>query len=390
MKPVRLFTVVIATAAGMSLWAVLGAEPPSVALPGAAHSLRVLVDPRVELMSAIFRLAGNPEYNQARVKSYAEDANNQFGKFRGCEVVKLAQGLRRNRGVSFDAVMSMAVHLGDADQCQLKLPLQPWPEGLDQRWPAPEVSDFLAAAQRFAKDSSFPQFTQRHRQLYQTSVSRVQTLLKREAHLEWFDAYFGRRPQASFTVALGLLNGGGSYGPHLRAEDGREELYCVLGVGKTDPQGLPEFTREVVGTVVHEFCHSYANGIIVRHLPELRAAGETLYAPVVGQMRAQAYGTSQTMLYESLVRACTVRYVRRYEGEEAAQRAIQAQKARGFLWMQEMSDLLGQYEANRARYPTLEDFSPRLVAFFAESAKTYSKGRAGDRRRSAETPLRGS
>jgi hypothetical protein len=238
------------------------------------------------------------------------------------------------------------------------------------------VGSFLAAAQRFAKDSSFPQFTERHRQLYQSSVARVQTLLKREAHLEWFDAYFGQRPQASFTVALGLLNGGGSYGPHFRAADGREELYCVLGVWKTDPQGLPTFTRDAVGTVVHEFCHSYANGIITRHLPELSAAGKTLYARVAGQMRSQAYGTPKTMLYESLVRACTVRYVRRYEGEEAARRAVEAQKGKGFLWMQEMSDLLGQYEAHRERYPTLEDFSPRLVAFFAESAKTYARGRA--------------
>ena len=34
-----------------------------------------------------------------------------------------------------------------------------------------------------------------------------------------------------------------------------------------------------------------------------------------------------------------------------------------------MSDLLGEYEAHRDQYPTLEVFSPRLVAFFAETAK---------------------
>jgi hypothetical protein len=41
--------------------------------------------------------------------------------------------------------------------------------------------------------------------------------------------------------------------------------------------------------------------------------------------------------------------------------------------MQEMSDLLGEYEAHRDQYRTLEDFSPRLVAFFAESAKNFPK-----------------
>ena len=94
MKSVRLFTVVIAAAAGMSQRALMAAEPSSVALPRSAHSLRVIVDPRVEFLSVIFRLAGNPEYNRARVKSYAEDAENQFGKFRGCAVVNLAQALR--------------------------------------------------------------------------------------------------------------------------------------------------------------------------------------------------------------------------------------------------------------------------------------------------------
>src|ERR1039458_831880 len=75
-------------------------------------------------------------------------------------------------------------------------------------------------------------------------------------------------------------------------------------------------------------------------------------------------------------RASTVRYLRQYAGEEAARGAIQSEKKKGFLWMQEMSDLLGEYEAHRDQYPTLEDFSPRLVAFFAETAKDFLKAQA--------------
>jgi Domain of unknown function (DUF4932) len=355
MKSLHFLTVVIAAATGL------------------AQSTLVVVDPRVELLSLIFRLAGNREYNMARVKSYAEDADKQFEKFRNHAVVNLAQELRRTQGVSYDAVMSMAVHLTDAERPQLKLPVQPLPEGLDQRWTAPDVSNFLAAAQQFVKDSSFQEFIKQHRPLYQTTVARMQTLMEKEAHLKWFDAYFGSRSQANFTVALGLLNGGGCYGPHFRAADGREELYCVLGVWQTDQQGVPEFTRAVLDTVVHEFCHSYANPIITRHQAELSASGEALFALVAARMRSQAYGSAHTMLCESLVRASTVRYLRQYEGEEAARRAIQSEKRKGFLWMQEMSDLLGEYEAHRDQYRTLEDFSPRLIAFFAESAKNFPK-----------------
>jgi hypothetical protein len=380
MKSMRLFTIVIAAAAALAPSTVMAAESTNRATsqvaPGSVHALRVAADSRVELLSLIFRLAGNSEYNMARVESYADDADKQFGKFRSDPVVKLARELCDAHSVSYDAVMSMAIHLADVGSLKLKVPLEPWPEGLDKRWTVSDVTNFLAAAQPFVKASSFQEFIEQHQPLYQTTVARMQTLLDTEAHLEWFDAYFGQRPQASFTVALGMLNGGACYGPHFQAADGHEELYCILGVWQTDKEGLPEFTSNMLSTVIHEFCHSYGNPLVERHLAELQPSGDALFEQVAGQMRSQAYGNGQTLLRESLVRACVVRYLRLYEGEEAARRAIQAQKKKGFLWMQEMSDLLGVYEAHRDQYPTLEDFLPRLVPFFAETAKNLLKTRA--------------
>ena len=44
--------------------------------------LRIGVDPRVELVSLLFRLAGNPEYSHCRVPAYAADVDKQFNHFR--------------------------------------------------------------------------------------------------------------------------------------------------------------------------------------------------------------------------------------------------------------------------------------------------------------------
>jgi hypothetical protein len=165
-------------------------------------------------------------------------------------------------------------------------------------------------------------------------------------------------------VALGLLNGGCCYGAQCRDKDGKDELFCILGVWQTDKEGKPQFTRDMLATVAHEFCHSYANPIINRHEAELKAAGETLFPAVAPAMRRQAYGTWKTMLYESLVRASALRYVRRYDGAAAARAAPQQEKERGFPWIEDLSNLLGEYETHRDQYPTLEAFSPRLVAFF--------------------------
>jgi hypothetical protein len=333
--------------------------------------LSVKVDARVELLSLIFRLAGNPEYNRGRVDSYIEDAETQFGTFRDHEVVKLAARLRNTRGVSYDACMSMAVHLTDADGLQLKIPLDPWPESIDRRWTADAATNFLVATRRFVKETSFRQFIDKHRSLYETAEDRMKALLKKSGHLEWFDAYFGARPQASFNVVLGMLNGGNCYGPHFRNATGPEELFCILGVWQTDAEGFPEFTETMLDTIVHEFCHSYANPLIDRHLAELRSPGQTLFEQVAARMRSQAYGDASTMLRESLVRACVVRYVLQYGGSTAAQRTIREQEHLGFLWMPELSGLLGQYETNRDQYPALETFAPRLVSFFKDYAADF-------------------
>lgn len=333
---------------------------------------RIHVDPRVELLSLIFRLAGNSEYNQARVQSYAEDAERQFGRFRDHPVVALAAKLRNTQGVSYDACMGMAVHLTDAGDLRFRTPLVPWPESLDRRWTVQSGNDFLAAARQFVKDTGFNDFMAKHRALYQTTESRITALLDQQAHLEWFRDFFGEKPNAAFTVIPGMLNGGCCYGAHFRAAGGREELFCLLGVWQTDARGLPEFTRGMVGTVVHEFGHAYANPLIDRHWRELRAPARILYQPVAQKMRSQAYGEPATMLRESLVRACGVRYARRYEGTTAASEAIRLEKSRGFLWIQELSDLLGDYEAHRDRYPTLEALAPRLVAFFHDYAQGFA------------------
>jgi hypothetical protein len=56
--------------------------------------------------------------------------------------------------------------------------------------------------------------------------------------------------------------------------------------------------------------------------------------------------------------------------------AIREENMRGFKWMKELSDLLGQYEAEREHYPTLESFAPRLVTFFDEYADRFAKEQA--------------
>ena len=105
-----------------------------------ARDFQVTVDPRVELLSVVFRLAGNDEYNQGRVPSYVSAVEEHFGEFRDNPVVVTARLLRWKRGVSYDAVMSLAVHLRDAESLEEAVPFEPRPAELDKRWRIAETA----------------------------------------------------------------------------------------------------------------------------------------------------------------------------------------------------------------------------------------------------------
>lgn len=340
---------------------------------GQSPEVTVRVDPRVELVSIIFRLAGNPEYNQGRVQSYIDDVEAHFGKYRDHEVVRLARDLRNNRSISYDACMSMAVHLKDGDSVEGRVPFEPRPESLEHRWTSEDAQRFVEAAGRFANDTDFAGFVEKHQALYDETAARMEAVLKANAHLDWFDAFFGTPPGASFIVALGMLNGGQCYGPHVLLPDGSKELWCVLGVWKTDAEGMPAFDKSVVSTIAHEFCHSYTNPLVDKHESELKAAGEKIYPHVAEAMSNQAYGNWKTMMYESLVRASTVRYVLATEGEAAAKKHVDYEKSRHFLWTGELADVLGEYEQQREKYPTLDAFFPKIVEFFNGYAGGFAK-----------------
>jgi uncharacterized protein Usg len=348
--------------------ALLAADPVTSEKP-APRPITVCVDPRVELMSVIFRLAGNPEYNQGKVPSYVQDVESHFGRLRDHPAVSLARKLRQTQGISFDAVMGMAVHVTDAASLQEKVPFSPQPPSLDSRWTPKTAREFLDLARQFVVEAKFKEFIDRHEPLYQTGIQRMQEVLDRHARLEWFDQFFGPRKGADFHVVLGMLNGGGSYGTRLTKPDGQEELYSIVGVWTLDSQGQPIFPPGIAYTIVHEFTHSYTNALVDRFAKELQGPGETIYGFVGPEMRKQAYSGWKTMMYESLNRACGLRYILATYGPAALQTANTYEKSRSFYWVGDLAEVLGEYDVQPRKYDDLAQFFPRIIAFFNDYAK---------------------
>jgi hypothetical protein len=77
-------------------------------------------------------------------------------------------------------------------------------------------------------------------------------------------------------------------------------------------------------------------------------------------MRSEAYGTWRIMTYESLVRASTIRYFSDRGDAKAVARALEGDRATGFLWTDELADVL----ASGSTTPRLDSAENRVYAFF--------------------------
>jgi len=325
------------------------------------------VDERIELMSIIARIAGFQEYVKNDFRLYAEDVDKHFGKFKEHPAVKFAASIREANGVSFDAVMFMAVHVNPPPALTPRVPFTD--RVPEKRWGKEKAEEFTRLLQQFYKDAECESFFKAHTEIYRTAESRFQQLLNK-LDFDWYKRFYGELPAGEFNLCIGLLNGGGNYGPKLVHPDGKEDLYAIIGTWQTDSTGMPVYSESMLPTLVHEYNHSFINHLVYAREKQMSAAGTKVYEPVADRMKSLAYGTWQTMIVESLVRAAVLRYTFEHEAkQEVTDAALMRERNNGFLWMDELFALLGVYENNRAVFPTFRSFMPMVESYYNDLAK---------------------
>jgi hypothetical protein len=320
-------------------------------------------DPRVELMSILFRLAGNKEYHECRIPRYDQAIDRYFARYRDHEAVQLARSL----GIGFEAPMKIAAYVRDVRTLDERVPFDLPSVHLFEHWDAGKTRVFLSAARRFAAESHFEGFLKSQQPLYEATNARLQAFLRDKADLGWFNRFFGSAAPARFAIVPGLANGAASYAARVTDQSGAQEIYAIPGVAKVDAEGLPVFDSDWGARMAHEIAHTYANPAVAKFSAGMEQAAGRIYEAVAPAMQRQSYGTPRTMLNESLARAVTIEYAAEHDGPQAAQTLIGEENSRSFFWMSGLVDLLETYRKGREQYPTFDRFMPQVVGFFEEA-----------------------
>lgn len=278
------------------------------------------------------------------------------------------------QGFDNSLVATIAIHTNDPYELCERV-LFDAPGGILDQYgvPAPmreqfltDVRRFLPEASKFAAESRAKEFFAAHQKLYEEAGIRMKKVIEQHADLKWYNRFYGQPSGADFFVVPLLATSEISFGPNLPGIGARPEIYAILSVsnGSADANGIPIYSPDRVKTLIHEFNHSYVNKLLETNAAQVEQSGQQIFTAVENQMRDQGNANWRVVLGETLVRAAVARYLLEHEGAENARAEILGQKGKGYIWMQETYDLLGEYETNRKKYPTFNSFMPRIIKYF--------------------------
>jgi len=266
------------------------------------------VDKRVELLSIVFRLAEKPEYSSKVFKIYTDRIEQHFRQYKNHELIKFTKSIINKKRVAYDAVAYMSVYLDDNLNLSTNLINNVWQQ--DSRWIKKHVEKFIPLLQQFANDTKFDDFFKENADLYAESVKCFSPLYD-PIDLDWYFSFFGKEPSETFSIILGLGNRG-NYGPSLDYKDGTRKVHSIMGVSFIDSTGMPKFDYNPLAffVIIHEFNHSFVTCLVDNNIKELEESGKKIFSVVKSVLAKQAYRKWESMMYEALVRAAVIKYMK--------------------------------------------------------------------------------
>lgn len=328
------------------------------------------VDNQVELLSIVFRLAGNKEYNATFFKRYTDKVENHFSSYKDHELIKFARSLRENNDISYEAVVSLAVLLDDNLN-----PITDFSSTLpDKRWTINDVNKFIKLLKVFYKDAACEKFFKENMGLFQEVLNRFDSVYK-TLDLNWFQSFYGDKAEDNFRIIVSPGCGGHNYGPSYTLPNTKKEVFAVMGTWKVDESGMPIYEKdEYLPIIIHEFNHSFINPLLAKNEKAFEKSGKEIYNAVEYEMSQQAYRSWQIMLNEALVRASVIKYFINHGANETEIRMMTNKESNnGFIWIKGLVNELMKYDNQRNICPTLESYVPKLLNAYEGFAEKISQ-----------------
>jgi hypothetical protein len=330
-------------------------------------TMRIMVDPRMELLCAVQSIAGYPFLN--RNTGYTQEMMEYFRKDTASEAVKLTTRLAKETGFVHDAPLDLILRLSGVPELKQTCPFTP--RTIERAGNRENLEKYRLAMKQFATGSRFARFWNDKVPFYQKMVEFTDGDLAGYDPVKTINAYYNESKK-SYTVILSPSLAGG-YGIRVTGPDKLTDIYGCLNTDKIR-DGIPYYSKEGLSNYLyHEFSHSFVNPLTDNYLPVVRAT-EKLFLPIQEEMSANSYGNWITCINEHIVRAVHIRILCSVGGEKAAEALQDMEKSRRFVYIGPVLNKLKQFEHDReVRKITFTGFYPELMAVFDSLAHADNK-----------------
>lgn len=327
-----------------------------------ANGLNVMVDPRIELISA---LESSGEYDKqlhlltTNDFTYKADMNKYFSKYSKHEAAITFDDMSKS-GFAYDAPLEMVLHLSNPPSLQRK---QNFSNRLKSVAAEVKLNEFTDKLYDFGADTRFYKFYNSHKDFYQAVVDKNAEALKAIDYVKLLEQYYGTKYN-SYNVILSPINMG-YYGASVQNADGNSDLYCTIGDFSIE-NDTPVFRDNKSAGVNISFIFSsfFTRPLVEQNREEIYKYSD-LFIPIYENMK-QSYSSWDSCAGEHILLAAVARINYQMGGKEDYDRTIRLAKENSFFYTEALAEKLQEYEQNRDKYKTFESFFPELLKVFKE------------------------
>jgi len=327
---------------------------PAVVLVKTVGDIDVIVDPNVELMNIIQRLAGVPPHASAEDVPYLAKVDEYFEPYKYSTAVTML----RNKGIAYQRPSEFGMYLNSDDSDFIMEPDNTFfvvHDGPANKVPYYYLPTLREAVREFRIESKFDQFFLSNTTDYEKLIEKHVQILKTTNFYSWLDDFYGTIQKEKSCLYVTKLSG--NYG-----------ISFVNPKGKIIPHALvmdqpsADFTLFLIS---HEFSHPmtheivdelYKDTTIRRIFDDLYIKNETLYY-------SNGYDNGYSILAETINQACANKFNEKIFPENVMQMISSLLESNKYIYVPVITKFLDNYQNNRSKYKTLKAFVPELKKF---------------------------
>ncbi|HBT77245.1 MAG TPA: hypothetical protein DEB39_10060 [Planctomycetaceae bacterium] len=286
---------------------------------------------------------------------YTDAINGFFLPYRTSAIYDRIEAMIPN-GFTFSRPVELMLALGDSKDFSLQYPLSElcvqYCGGMEQ------IDSLLRQLHDFSKETDYFEFFETVKAYYDPYLQKADSCLQSLPFVPLVEDFYGKAQHSYNFVLSGLMVG--DFGLSFPADDTAPlDLFSVHSLGDID-------NVLSAGLIFHELSHPFINPLTQKywHIAEN-------YSDVYERLKVyklpgfeSGYGDWQECVNEHLVRAATIHFLSKSGQEEEANRNLENDLNRGYKYIPAILELFVQYDHNREKYRTLEEFYPMLLNVF--------------------------